>query len=196
MLILKEMQLKQFAILFFSFVSLCAFSQGNGYKQAVARKVFDQIVLAYGVSKSPPDFELKPKGIGRQQILMYYPGENPKIIMDEEVYDLCTKFGKDSLHAIASLIGHELAHHFEKHSWCSSFSYLLGEETEVVKTLKKASSEQRLSYEAQADEYGGFYGYLAGYKTYDITPKLLESIYSYYKMPERISGYPSKQSEN
>lgn len=163
-------------------------AQVPAYKEAVCRKVFNDIAQAYGSSKNPPDFKLLPKG----KILMYYPGERPVIEMDVAVYDLCTKFGKDSLNALAALIGHELAHHYEKHDWCSSFAYMLGSESELAKSIKKSSAEQRLTFEAQADDFGGFYGYVAGYKTYDITPRVIESLYAYYKMPEKIPGYPSK----
>ena len=168
-------------------------SQVANYKYSTAKNVYDKIAAAYGSNINPPKLEIKSKNLsGRKNVVMYYPGEQPTIIMDEEVYDLCVRFGTDSLNALATLLGHELAHHYEKHDWCSSFAFLLGDENELVKTIKKVNKEEKLKVESEADYYGGFYGYVAGYATYDITPKLLDAIYNQYKLPEKISGYPSK----
>lgn len=173
--------------------SISCFSQGTGYKYSTAKIIFDKIIAAYGSNINPPKLEIRSKNLsGRKNVVMYYPGEQPTIIMDEEVYDLCSSFGSDSLNALATLLGHELAHHYEKHDWCSSFAFLLGDENELVKTIKKVNKEEKLKVESEADYYGGFYGYVAGYSTYDVTPKLLDAIYNQYKLPEKISGYPSK----
>jgi len=173
--------------------SLYAYTQVSNYKIDVSQTVFRDIIQSYGVNISPPELRIRSKSLqGKKQVIMYYPGEKPLIIMDEDIYDLCASFGKDSLNALASLLGHELAHHFEKHNWCSSFAYLLGDDNELIKSIKKTDKDDRLRIESEADFYGGFYGYVAGYSTYEITPKLLDAIYSGYKLPDKIPGYPSK----
>ena len=164
-----------------------------GYKYEVSKKVYDAIVIAYGASQSAPVFQIRAKTYpGKKQILMYYPGISPKIIMDEEVYDLCADLGADSLNALASVLGHELAHHYEKHDWCSSFSYLLDEKQALKQKLSKITKEEKLRIEAEADYYGGFYGYVAGFSTFDISAKLLDKIYAFYKLPDKLNGYPTK----
>ncbi|GAI32165.1 unnamed protein product, partial [marine sediment metagenome] len=154
----------------------------------------NNIVNAYGSGITPPAFEINKKiAYGKKFIAMYFPGEQPMLIIDEEVYDICISMKQDSLNALASLLGHELSHHFEKHSFCSDFAYILGEKSELGKKIKQISQQQKLHYESQADFYGGFYGYVAGYKTYDILPELLDKIYIHYKLPDQIKGYPTKE---
>src|ERR1035437_2773020 len=186
--------IKRTGILFiFGILFLPCYSQLTGYKYDVSKKVFDAIVSAYGRSITPPVFEIRQKNYpGKKQILMYYPGEQPKIIMDEDVYDLCVRLGSDSLNALAAMLGHELAHHYEKHNWCSSFAYLLDEKDDLKQKLSKMTKEEKLRLEAEADYFGGFYGYVAGFPTFDVSAKLLDKIYAYYKLPDNLKGYPSK----
>ena len=177
----------------FGMLYLSGYSQLAGCKYEVSKKVFDAIVSAYGSNRDAPVFEIRQKNYsGKKQILMYYPGTQPKIIMDEDVYDLCVGMGSDSLNALAALLGHELAHHYEKHNWCSSFAFLLDDKSELKQKLSKIAKETKSANEAEADDYGGFYGYVAGFSTYDVTAKLLDKIYSYYKLPNIIKGYPTK----
>lgn len=179
-----------FCIFLFAFSGI---SQVANYKYSTARNIVDRIAVAYGSNIKPPKLEIRSKNSsGKKNGLMYYPGEQPMIVLDEEVYDLCIGFVKDSSNALAALLGHELAHHYEKHDWCSSFAFLLGDENELVKSLKKISKEEKEKVETQADYYGGFYAYVAGFQSYEITPKLLDAIYSHFKLPEKIPGYPSK----
>lgn len=175
-------------------LSLISYSQTLGYKYNVSKKVFERIVSAYGSNRAAPLFEIRPKNYpGKKQILMYYPGAQPKIVMDEEVYDLCVSLGADSLNAIASMLGHELAHHYEKHDWCSSFAYLLDEKEALRQKISTVGKDEKLRIEVEADYFGGFYGYVSGYSTFDISTKLLDKIYAYYKLPDNLKGYPSKE---
>ena len=177
----------------FSVLSFYSYSQNTGYKYQVSKKVFDAIVSAYGSNRNAPELEVRQKDFpGKKQILMYYPGIQPKIIMDEDVYDLCIGMGSDSLNALAALLGHELAHHYEKHNWCSSFAFLLDDNSELKQKLSKMSKDDKSMFEAEADDMGGFYGYVAGYSTYDVSAKLLDKIYAYYKLPNSLKGYPTK----
>ena len=185
---------KKVGILFFFCInSICGYSQLEGYKYDVSKKIYDAIVSAYGSNLSSPVFEIRQKNYpGKKQILMYYPGTQPKIVMDEDIYDLCVEMGPDSLNALAALLGHELAHHYEKHDWCSSFAFALDDKSELKQKLSKIAKETKSANETEADDVGGFYGYVAGFSTYDVTAKLLDKIYTYYKLPNIIKGYPSK----
>ncbi|MCH8318894.1 MAG: hypothetical protein IIA88_10455, partial [Bacteroidetes bacterium] len=151
----------------------------NNYKYKVSNQVYNNIVFAFGEGRTPPLFEINPNSLKKKVIIRYYPGENPLIVMDEAVYDLFVKFGADSLNSLAALIGHELAHFYERHDWCSNFAYLLGPDYELGKKIKQIGKEQKLKIEADADYFGGFYGYVAGYGTFDIASKLLDVIYSH-----------------
>jgi hypothetical protein len=169
-----------------------SFGQNLNSKEVTAKKVFNSISYAYGSVMHAPNFELVPKGMGKRQLLMYYPGDRPVVRMDEEVYDQCISFGKDSLNALAALLGHELAHHYEKHDWCSSFSFLLGADNSLIKSITNQDKNSKQRLESEADYYGCFYGYVAGFDTYALLPRLLDKLYSAYKIPDNIPGYPTK----
>ena len=162
------------------------------YKEITAKKVFDRVSTAYGSGMNAPFFQLLPKSASKTQRLEYYPGDKPTVKMGEEVYDLCAKFGKDSLNALAALLGHELAHHYEKHDWCSSFSYLLGSDNALIKSINSQDKNGKQRIESEADYYGGFYGYVAGYNTYAVLPQVLEKLYAENNIPDNIPGYPTK----
>ena len=46
-------------------------------------------------------------------------------------------------------------------------------------------------YETQADEYGMYYAFSAGYRTLYIGDKVLDSIYTWFHLNEQLPGYPS-----
>jgi len=181
--------------IFTPFILLLLFAKGyaqlTGYKYEVSKKVYDAIASAYGNVKKAPVFVIIPKAYP-DQISRYFPGDQPKIVMDEELYDICASFGSDSLNALATVLGHELAHHYDNHNWCSSFAFLLDEKDALRIKIEKISKDERILSETQADKDGGFYGYVAGYSTLEISSKLLDKIYTSYKLKDNITGYPSK----
>lgn len=162
------------------------------YKFVVSRNLFKELVNAFGSSLAPPQLEVNRKFDNQQKfIASYIPGSTPMIIIDEEVYDICVTYGTDSLNALASIISHELAHHFQRHSFCSDFASTLGSQNSLVKDISSIEKSTKVKTESEADYYGMFYGYVAGYETYRIAPSLLSKIYSHYHLPEKVAGYPS-----
>lgn len=151
------------------------------------RQVFDKLTYAFANNRPKPALELIGKAARKPTtIVLYVPGNQPVVRMDEEVYELCRSLGRDSLNALAVLLGHELAHHYEKHDWTYAFgigqvSAGAGESGETVRRL-----------EAEADFYGCFYGELAGYATGAVFPRILDLIYARYKLPDQLPNYPDR----
>ncbi len=104
----------------------------------------------------------------------------------------CRSFGKDSANALAHILAHELTHYYSNHFWTENFgsSYADLDWGSLIETSGKTLSSMKL-YETQADEYGMYYAFAAGYKTLQIGSQVLDSIYSWYKLEEQIPGYPS-----
>jgi hypothetical protein len=94
---------------------------------------------------------------------------------------------------IAYIIAHELAHYYLEHSWMSntglSYASSIGEFVEDSSSLY--SAKQKKLSESQADLYAGFYGQIAGYNALDFGEVALTEVYESYKLPKKLSGYPS-----
>ncbi len=162
------------------------------YKFVVSKNLFNELVNAFGSSLAPPQLEINRKIDNQQKfIASYIPGSTPMIIFDEEVYDVCVTYGTDSLNALASIMSHELAHYFQRHNFCSDFASTLGSQNSLVKDISSIEKSTKVKTESEADYYGMFYGYVAGFETYRIVPSLLENIYGHYHLPEQVTGYPS-----
>jgi tetratricopeptide (TPR) repeat protein len=102
-----------------------------------------------------------------------------KIVLEEKAYTVCRSFGKDSLQALAFLLGHELAHAFQE---VGGSNFLSGYKHEHTDQLE----------EQDADIFGVFVSYQAGFKNYKILPQIIEKIYSAYDlMGKTLPGYPS-----
>ena len=155
------------------------------YRYQVARKVLADLIEARGEKRmQQPDFTMNN---GER----YVAWMNPKKIaigLEEKAYDICTSFGKDSLNAMAALLGHELTHYYDKHDWTRHFTKEI-EGLDATQRLK--ALQENLKNETQADYLGGFLGYSAGYNTLGIMPKVLDKVYQDYQLPAEIPGYPS-----
>src|SRR5207253_10577420 len=94
----------------------------NSRKYQITHQVFDRLTNVFANSRPQPQLEIIVRNRNKHKVIaLYKPGNQPLIQVDEEVYDLCTKLGKDSLNALAVLLSHELAHHYEKHDWYSTY---------------------------------------------------------------------------
>ena len=81
--------------------------------------------------------------------------------------------------ALALILAHELAHHYQGHKAPQRFA----------SALEPASEKE----EGEADHYGIKYCILAGYSVHDIYSEILNQVYAEYRLPDKIDGYPSKK---
>ena len=105
------------------------------------------------------------------------------IVLDGRSMQVCRSFGRDSLSALAFIIGHELAHFFQEETGGgkAEFSYLAYD--------KKGGSDSEK--ERLADVQGIFNAYLAGYRSAAILPKLIAKLYESYELKSKLDGYPA-----
>ncbi len=103
------------------------------------------------------------------------------LTVDLEIYNLCQSFGRQSMDALAFIIGHELAHCYMEHQDFARFNHYHQNE----KTKKEP--------EKAADIYGLFNAYLAGYNSFQLVPGVIAKVYDAYELSDELSGYPSKQ---
>ena len=161
-------------------------------KYKTARKVFDNLVRAVGDGRTKPRLLLLPNDAPSRMKVAWFRPEQNTVTIEERVYDLCLSLGADSLNAVASLLGHELAHYYKGHGWVGDFGNSFAD-LEVGQTLKKLKLDmsKKVEIETEADYFGGFFGYVAGYNTLGAAPRVLQQVYSEYELGENIPGYPS-----
>lgn len=171
---------------FFLLLSYCSSAQNNFYQD-----IFHDIATSFGDSKPIPQLEI----IGRDKrckIPAQYLPNSGIIQIEQCLIDLTKEFGKDSTTALAIIMGHELAHYYKQHEWCSEFAYSV-RGTDLGNKIINISKDQRKINESQADDAGLFAIMMAGYKPFDIFPKIIDKIYNFYKLPEQLEGYPTKE---
>ncbi len=157
------------------------------YQYNVANEVFEALIEARG------DFRMqKPilKISKTERFGAYAKPRKAEITIELKAYDVCASFGKDSLNALAALLGHELIHYYEKHEWTKHFA---SEHGDIGTGTELKKLKERLKLETQSDYLGGFLAYSAGYHTLDIMPRFLEKVYKSYRLKDTLRGYPPLQ---
>lgn len=180
--------LKKGLTMFFSVMSFFMFGQNT--EEPEIRKVFNKLVLAYGSSKTAPELLVTKQ---KQDRPAFYKFEKkPIVTIDTYLFTICKSFGKDSLNALSVVIGHELAHYYNEHSFCTDFAFAIRNKNEVFsKKVKLIDKNQKIIYETQADDKGLFFAAIAGYEPFEVHPKLLDAIYTQYQLKD-THGYPTK----
>ena len=152
-------------------------------------QVFDDIVSAVGDGRPPPVLQLQATG-PRSSLVASFVSQHHTLHLAERAYSLCVDLGPDSLAAVAFLLGHELAHYDANHGWVGDFGQQ-NADLEVGQALQDYSDVRKIEIETEADYFGGFFGYVAGYRTLEVVPRLLTSIYAAYGLQDNLEGYPS-----
>ncbi len=166
----------------------------TNHKFRVVEKVCEKIAKVREYDRVVPELKMYARASKVQVIAQFVAMNGHQMIyVDEKLYDLCTKFGADSLNALACIVGHEMAHYTQNHQYKDGFfAGLLPNSFGIPKNVRKNAKEQKMELEVEADYYGLLQGYLAGYNTYQLLPKVLSKIYEEYKLSEQLEGYPTK----
>ena len=125
-----------------------------------------------------------------KEVATYSP-INKEITIGQSFIELTRKFGKDSNNVRAHVISHELAHLFLNHGYVSVIGTGFASK-EINKEFKKTKEylDDKMG-ELEADQWAFFYSYIAGYKTNEVVPRLLDSIYKSYNLNDsKLNNYP------
>ena len=161
-------------------------------KYRTVKRVFDDLVRAIGDGRTKPALYMQPLHSRARMKVAWFEPRKTAIGIEERVYDLCVTLGADSLNALASLMGHELAHYYKDHGWVGEFGSGFAD-LDVGQTLKglRRDPAKLVEFETEADYFGGFFGYVAGYNTLDVAPRVLDTVYEAYNISANLRGYPS-----
>jgi tetratricopeptide (TPR) repeat protein len=182
------------AVLMSSYTGL-TFGQTNTNTHNQVKFVFDRLISVYGSAKTEPKFIVVKKGKVAIPPAKYISGGQPSIEIDEAFYKICQTFGKDSLHALAIVMSHELTHHFNDHTFCRDYGFanLNAIKPNLKKTIGSASSNARKDKETEADIKGFFFAAAAGFEPQGLQEKLITKIYKVYNLENIQENYPSLQ---
>lgn len=175
------------------------------YRQVQA--VYERLVPAFGEGRLPPRLVVVPIGVKTRELVASSGGGNEGtlafeagsgmlaegyVAIEERTVTALAELGPDQDNAIAFLLSHELAHVYLRHGWVGDFGNSFARTEMGRKMMKAATYEDVVKRETEADHFGAFYGYLAGYDTLGVAPKTLEKIYTAFALSEQIPNYPSK----
>jgi hypothetical protein len=156
--------------------------------EASTRKVFNKLVIVIGNSSIP-----KPSlSVRNNEMLVAKTFSSGEVLIGEQFIRNCSRFGADSINAIACVLSHELVHYYMKHFWAQKFgsAYVDSEWGQKISADEEGKKFLEL-YETQADQLGFYYAFSAGYKTWKLAEPLLDSVYQWYKLRQDLEGYPS-----
>jgi predicted Zn-dependent protease len=190
MVIKLKLTSKKGLTLIFCVISFFMFGQNKD--EQLIRQVFNQLVTAYGNSKSSPELIFTKMSIPAK----YNPiVGKPKIEVDQKLFSVCRTYGKDSLNALAVVLSHELAHYYSDHTFCSdyAYAYLKPENPKASKVVRDSRLNSKIEKETEADYKGFFYAAAAGFQPFGLQNDLIETLYKSYKLTDSQPGYPSKQ---
>ena len=179
-------------LIFLFVIPLCGLSQSS-HKIEVTTKVFNNLVQAYANGKGAPDLKIVPLN-GMQVIAEYYTTKegNPIIRIDQKLIDICFSLGKDSINALAYILSHELSHYYKDDNWCMDYIRLKIQSKPALASKLKIASKNNVGKEANADKEGLIYSSIAGYSSFQVFNKLINTYYRKYNLKNNLLGYPSK----
>ncbi len=175
------------------------------YRQV--QTVYERLIPAFGEGRLPPRLVVVPTGVktrepvassggGNEGTLAFEAGSGMMsegyVAIEERTVTALAELGADRDNAIAFLLSHELAHVYLRHGWVGDFGNSFARTEMGRKMMKAATYEDVVKRETEADHFGGFYGYLAGYDTLGVAPKALDKIYTAFALSEQIPNYPTK----
>ncbi len=140
--------------------------------------VYNRLRRAIGSPARAPDLQMREHGAPRPPEAAWFEPDRRIIFFDEDLYDVLATLGEHQADATAAILGHELAHFYLKHNWGSDFSDGDPRDPLPPKGITEA--------EAEADLFGGFYAYLAGYDVEGVSPQVLDLIYQKYHLTDAI----------
>ncbi len=184
--------MKKLLIIISFIIPLCSSSQSVS-KTETTKTVFNNLIQAYANGKGAPDLIIVP--LNQLQVKAEYfttKDGTPIIKIDQQLINICFSLGKDSINALAFILSHELSHYYRDDNWCMDYAKFKFKSNPAIAKKMKEASEQNKEKEAIADKEGLLHAGIAGYYSFTVFDKLIDSIYKKYKLQDNLLGYPTK----
>lgn len=169
-------------------------SEYQKFKAQTSEAIFKKICKTVKDTRKAPTFNFVYNYQGKPYYNAYYSPSNNTINFGEGIYDLAVDFGSDSLDVVATVMAHEIAHFYKDHGWAHAFGKA-NPDNDIKKNVKESmyDSDDRARMEAEADYFGGIFGYMSGYNTLGVGGAFFDKLYDALEIPDETFGYPSRK---
>jgi tetratricopeptide (TPR) repeat protein len=155
------------------------------FKQA--DEVYRNLIRAVGDSRTPPEFRMVRGKSSVFDIAMFAPNQH-RVLIEERFVDLAQRLpNSDGPHALALILGHELAHFYRSHPWALEFGKAFADRQRQPGDGENREERRRL--ESEADYFGGFYSFLAGYHPLRVAARVFDTVYREYQFDKLLPAY-------
>jgi tetratricopeptide (TPR) repeat protein len=163
-------------------------------KAEKSEEIFKKICKTVKDTRKAPTFNFIYNYQRKPYYNAYYSPSNNTINFGEGIYDLAADLGPDSLDIVATVMAHEIAHFYKDHGWAHAFGKA-NPGSDIEKNVKGSmyDSDDRARMEAEADYFGGIFGYMSGYNTLGVGGEFFDHLYDALEIPEETFGYPSRK---
>jgi tetratricopeptide (TPR) repeat protein len=169
-------------------------SEYQKLKAKASEEIFKNICNTVKDTRKAPTFNFIYNYQGKPYYNAYYSPSNNTINFGEGIYDLAVGFGADSLDIVATVMAHEIAHFYKDHGWAHAFGKA-NPDSDIKTNVKESmyNSDDRARMEAEADYFGGIFGYMSGYNTLGVGGEFFDKLYAALEIPDETFGYPSRK---
>lgn len=169
-------------------------SEYQKLKAEKSEEIFKKICKTVKDTRKAPTFNFIYNYQGKPYYNAYYSPSNNTINFGEGIYDLAAGIGSDSLDIVATVMAHEIAHFYKDHGWAHAFGKA-NPGSEIENNVKESmyDSDDRARMEAEADYFGGIFGYMSGYNTLGVGGEFFNHLYDALEIPDETFGYPSRK---
>jgi tetratricopeptide (TPR) repeat protein len=159
-------------------------------------EVYRNLIRAIGDSRTPPELRVVRGKSSVFDIAMFSPKQH-RVLVEERFLDVAQRLpASDGAHALALILGHELAHFYRNHPWALEFGNALADRQRqsVDGGAMQASGpalnrDERRRLESEADYFGGFYSFLAGYHPLRVASPVFDAVYREYRFDKSLPSY-------
>lgn len=156
-------------------------------------EVYRNLIRAVGDGRTPPELRVVRGKSSVFEVAMFAPKQH-RVLIEERFVDLVQHLPSGGPHALALILGHELAHFYRSHPWALEFGKAFAgrqqhrgnDENAVHPSLNRA---ERRRLEAEADYFGGFYSFLAGYHPLGVASAVFDAVYRDYQFDTSLPLY-------
>ena len=175
--------------------------------------VYDRVARAFADQRRPPRLLVSAKPLlrpvtieggailaDRSAPLSAMSREEPVIIVDQRLLEALAPLEGKRESALALILGHDLAHFYLRHhlgreglGFADNLRSATGDALPAgadAAIRERIRSVAAVENEAEADYYGGFYGFLAGYDTIAVADRVYDLVYGKMNVTD-LQGYPS-----
>jgi len=164
------------------------------FKQA--DEVYRNLIRAVGDSRTPPELRVVRGKSSVFDIAMFSPKQH-RVLVEERFLDVAQRLPtSDGPHALALILGHELAHFYRNHPWALEFGNAFADRQRQSGNGGAAPAsgpaldrEERRRLESEADYFGGFYSFLAGYHPLRVAAPVFDAVYREYRFDKSLPSY-------